>query len=97
MLNILNSCSTQVVDIVKNSILQGGQSLKDLFPSVIDSIIETLVGKSNEELKQLHGIVAAYRMTKKPPPVRHSHYDSGVLRVTPRKPKVETFPGLTPR
>ncbi|CAI9280512.1 unnamed protein product [Lactuca saligna] len=80
VLKILNSCSTQVVDTVKNSILQGGQSLKDLVPSVIDSIIETLVEKSNEELKQLHGIVAAYRMTKKPPPVRHSHYVSGVLR-----------------
>lgn len=78
--NILNSCSPQVLDNVKNSILQGGKSLKGLIPSVIDSIIETLVEKSNEELKQLHGIVAAYRMTKKPPPVRHSHYVSGVLR-----------------
>ncbi|XP_024971658.1 conserved oligomeric Golgi complex subunit 2 [Cynara cardunculus var. scolymus] len=77
---ILNSCSTEVLDLVKHSILQGGKSLKDLVPSVIDSIIETLVEKSNEELKQLHGIVAAYRMTKKPPPVRHSHYVSGVLR-----------------
>lgn len=78
---ILNSCSTeQVLDLVKHSIFQGGKSLKDLVPSVIDSIVETLVEKSNEELKQLHGIVAAYRMTKKPPPVRHSHYVAGVLR-----------------
>ncbi|KAK9066414.1 hypothetical protein SSX86_013736 [Deinandra increscens subsp. villosa] len=78
---VINSCSTEeVLDLVKNSILQGGKSLKDLVPSVIDSIIETLVEKSSEELKQLHGIVAAYRMTKKPPPVRHSHYVSGVLR-----------------
>ncbi|KAI3727038.1 hypothetical protein L1987_66846 [Smallanthus sonchifolius] len=77
---IINSCSTEVLVLVKNSILQGGKSLKELVPSVIDSIIETLVEKSNEELKQLHGIVAAYRMTKKPPPVRHSHYVSGVLR-----------------
>ena len=48
MLKIINSCSTQVVDTVKNNILQGGQSRKDLVPSVIDSIIETLVEKSNE-------------------------------------------------
>ncbi|KAL4584795.1 hypothetical protein LXL04_009405 [Taraxacum kok-saghyz] len=80
VLKILNSCPPQVLNPVETSILQGGQSLKDLIPSVIDSIIETLVEKSNEELKQLHGIVAAYRLTKKPPPVRHSHYVSGVLR-----------------
>lgn len=45
---ILNSCSTEVLDLVKHSIVQGGKSLKDLVPSVIDSIIETLVEKSNE-------------------------------------------------
>lgn len=46
---ILNSCSTEeVLDHVKHSILQGGKSLKDLIPSVIDSIIETLVEKSTE-------------------------------------------------
>ncbi|KAK1433909.1 hypothetical protein QVD17_10827 [Tagetes erecta] len=78
---ILNPCSTEeVLDLVKTSILQGGKLLKELVPSVVDSIIETLVDKSNEELKQLNGIVAAFRMTKKPPPVRHSHYVSGVLR-----------------
>ncbi|KAJ0536638.1 putative COG complex component, COG2 [Helianthus annuus] len=77
---IKTSTTEDVLDLVKNSISQGGKSLKDLVPSVIDSIIDTLVDKSNEELKQLHGIVAAYRMTKKPPPVRHSHYVSGVLR-----------------
>ncbi|KAI3741256.1 hypothetical protein L1987_58927 [Smallanthus sonchifolius] len=70
---VLNSCSTEVLDLVKSSILQGGKSV---IPSVIDSVI---VEKSNEELKQLHGIVAAYRMTKKPPPVRHSHYVAGVF------------------
>ncbi|MFS7971556.1 putative COG complex component, COG2, oligomeric Golgi complex, subunit 2 [Helianthus anomalus] len=77
---IKTSTTEDVLDLVKISISQGGKSLKDLVPSVIDSIIDTLVDKSNEELKQLHGIVAAYRMTKKPPPVRHSHYVSGVLR-----------------
>lgn len=46
---IINLCSTEeVLDLVKNSILQGGKSLKELVPSVIDSIIETLVEKSNE-------------------------------------------------
>ncbi|XP_076897893.1 conserved oligomeric Golgi complex subunit 2-like [Bidens hawaiensis] len=81
VLEAISSCTTtEVIDLVKNSISQGGKSLKELVPSVIDSIIETLVDKSSEELKQLHGIVAAYRMTKKPPPVRHSHYVSGVLR-----------------
>lgn len=49
---ILNSCSPQVLDLVKNSILQGGKTLKDLVPSVIDSIIETLVEKSNEVLSR---------------------------------------------
>ncbi|GJS26809.1 conserved oligomeric Golgi complex subunit 2 [Tanacetum coccineum] len=77
---ILKFCSTEVVDLVKGSILQGGKSLKDLVPSVIESIIDTLAEKCNEEVQQLQGIVAAYRMTKKPPPVRHSHYVSGVLR-----------------
>nr|GEW08493.1 conserved oligomeric Golgi complex subunit 2 [Tanacetum cinerariifolium] len=77
---ILKSYSTEVVDLVKGSILQGGISLKDLVPSVIESIIDTLAEKCNEEVQQLQGIVAAYRMTKKPPPVRHSHYVSGVLR-----------------
>lgn len=46
---ILNPCSTEeVLDLVKTSILQGGKLLKELVPSVIDSIIETLVDKSNE-------------------------------------------------
>lgn len=46
---ILKSCSTEeVLDHVKHSIIQGGKLLKDLIPSVIDSISETLVDKSNE-------------------------------------------------
>ncbi|GKD50130.1 conserved oligomeric Golgi complex subunit 2, partial [Tanacetum coccineum] len=72
------SCSTEVVDLVKDSILQYGKSLKDLVPSVIDAIIDTLAEKNSEEVKQ--GIVAAYWMTKNPPPVRHSHYVTGMLR-----------------
>lgn len=45
---ISSSASEEVLDLVKHSISQGGKSLKDLVPSVIDSIIETLVDKSNK-------------------------------------------------
>lgn len=45
---ILKSCSTEEVDLVKDSIMQGGKSLKDLVPSVIDSIIDTLAEKCSE-------------------------------------------------
>lgn len=54
MFEILSSCSTEeVLDHVKHSILQGGKSLRDLVPSVIDSIIETLVEKSSEVLSNI--------------------------------------------
>ncbi|CAL5375228.1 unnamed protein product [Camellia sinensis] len=77
---LLSSCSTEVLDLVKQSILQGGKSLKDLIPPVMNSIIGTVVEKSVEDLRQLKGITATYRMTNKPLPVRHSPYVSGVLR-----------------
>lgn len=48
VLELLSSCSTEVVDLLKRSILQGGKSLKDLVPRVINSVIETLVEKSVE-------------------------------------------------
>lgn len=48
VLKLLSSCSTEVVDLLKRSILQGGKSLKDLVPRVINSVIETLVEKSVE-------------------------------------------------
>ncbi|KAA8542136.1 hypothetical protein F0562_023288 [Nyssa sinensis] len=80
VLKLLSSCSAEVVDLVKQSILQGGKSLKDLVPLVMNSIIETLVEKSVEDLRQLKGITATYRMTNKPLPVRHSPYVSAVLR-----------------
>ncbi|XP_028052219.1 conserved oligomeric Golgi complex subunit 2-like [Camellia sinensis] len=76
---LLSSCSTEVLDLVKQSILQGGKSLKDLIPPVMNSIIGTVVEKSVEDLRQLKGITATYRMTNKPLPVRHSPYVSGVL------------------
>ncbi|KAK3040632.1 hypothetical protein RJ639_026953 [Escallonia herrerae] len=80
VLERLRSCSTEVLDIVKHSILQSGKALKDIIPQLITSIIETLVGQSVEDLRQLKGITATYRMTNKPQPVRYSPYVSGVLR-----------------
>lgn len=80
VLELLKSCSPEVLDLVKQSILQGGKSLKDLLPRVISSIIVTMVERSVEVLRQLKGITATYRMTNKPLPVRHSPYVSGVLR-----------------
>ncbi|KAK6123717.1 hypothetical protein DH2020_042531 [Rehmannia glutinosa] len=80
VLGLLKSCSPEVLDLVKQSILQGGNSLKVLQPLVINSIVETLVEKSVEDLRQLKGITATFRMTNKPLPVRHSLYVSGVLR-----------------
>lgn len=80
VLELLSSCSPDVLDSVKHSILQGGKSLKDLVPRVINTIIEALVEKSIEDLRQLKGITATFRMTNKPLPVRHSPYVSVVLR-----------------
>ncbi|KAJ4960395.1 hypothetical protein NE237_020305 [Protea cynaroides] len=80
ILQLLASCSSEVLDLVKQSILQCGKSLKDLVPSIRNTMIEALVEKSVEDLRQLKGITATYRMTNKPLPVRHSPYVSGVLR-----------------
>ncbi|KAL6497180.1 Conserved oligomeric Golgi complex subunit 2 [Orobanche gracilis] len=80
VLGRLKSCSPEVLYLVKQSILQGGNSLKALQPLVINSIVESLVQKSVEDLRQLKGITATYRMTNKPLPVRHSPFVLGVLR-----------------
>ncbi|PON72169.1 COG complex component [Trema orientale] len=80
VLQLLSSYSQDVLDVVKQSILQGGKSLNDLVPLVINTIVETLVEKSVEDLRQIKGITATYRMTNKPIPTRHSPYVSGVLR-----------------
>lgn len=48
VLGLLKSCPREVLDLVKQSILQGGDSLKVLQPLVINSIVETLVDKSVE-------------------------------------------------
>ncbi|KAA3476169.1 conserved oligomeric Golgi complex subunit 2 [Gossypium australe] len=80
VLRVLSSCSTEILDLVKQSILHCGKSLDDLLPLVINTIKEALVQKSVEDLRQLKGITATYRMTNKPLPVRHSPYVAGVLR-----------------
>ncbi|XVE65929.1 hypothetical protein DITRI_Ditri08aG0039200 [Diplodiscus trichospermus] len=81
VLQVLSSCSTEVLDLVKQSIMYSGKPLDDLLPLVIDTIKEALVQKSVEDLRQLKGITATYRMTNKPLPVRHSPYVPGVLRL----------------
>jgi hypothetical protein len=48
VLELLSSCSADVLDSVKQSILQGGRSLMELVPLVINTIIEALVEKSVE-------------------------------------------------
>lgn len=54
VLEILSSHSTEeVLDHVKHSILLAGKSIRDLVPSVIDSINETLVEKSSEVLSSI--------------------------------------------
>ncbi|KAL6537358.1 Conserved oligomeric Golgi complex subunit 2 [Orobanche minor] len=80
VLERIKPCSPEVLNLVKKSILQGGTSLKDLVPQVINSITEIMVEKSVNVLEQLKGISATYRMSSKPPPVRHSVYVSQLLR-----------------
>ncbi|XP_050224191.1 conserved oligomeric Golgi complex subunit 2 [Mercurialis annua] len=80
ILQLLSSCSADILDLVKQSILQAGKSLNDLAPLAINAIIETLVNRAVEDLRQVKGISATYRMTNKPLPQRHSPYVSGVLQ-----------------
>ncbi|XP_073295605.1 conserved oligomeric Golgi complex subunit 2-like isoform X2 [Primulina huaijiensis] len=80
VLELLKLCPVEILDLVKQSILHGGNSLRVLQPLVINLIVETLVEKSLEDLRQLKGITATCRMTNKPLPVRHSPYVSSVLR-----------------
>lgn len=48
VLQLLSSCSSEVLDLVKQSILDGGKSLSSTLPSVINTIIEGLVEKAVE-------------------------------------------------
>ncbi|KAL0928501.1 hypothetical protein M5K25_000385 [Dendrobium thyrsiflorum] len=79
VLQLLESCSTEVLDLVRRSILQAVTSLNDTLPIVKNSMVEGIAERSLEDLKQLKGITATYRMTDKLP-VRHSPYVSGILR-----------------
>ncbi|CAH8384677.1 unnamed protein product [Eruca vesicaria subsp. sativa] len=76
----LSSCSTEVLDVVRKSMLQGGDKLKEVLPLLTNAIIEILVERSVEDLRQVRGISTTYRMTNKPPPTRHSPYVVGILR-----------------
>ncbi|KAF8044698.1 hypothetical protein N665_7230s0001, partial [Sinapis alba] len=76
----ISSCSTEVRDVVRVSMLQGGDKLKEVLPLLTNTITEILVDKSVEDLRQVKGITATYRLTNKPPPVRHSPYVVGILR-----------------
>lgn len=79
VMKLLSSCPSEVLDPVKQSMLQSAKSLENMIPLVIKSIIDALVEKSVEALLQLKGISATYRMTNKPLPVRHSPYVSAIL------------------
>ncbi|KAL5662890.1 hypothetical protein ACJX0J_022998 [Zea mays] len=75
---LLGSCPIEVFNLVKQSILQAVEPLKERLPAIINVMIGIIVKKSNEDLKHLKGITATYRMTSKLP-VRHSPYVSGIL------------------
>ncbi|CAF1697801.1 hypothetical protein HID58_050866 [Brassica napus] len=76
----LSSCSSEVLDLVRKSMLQGVESLDNVLPLVKKTIIEVIVDKSVEELSQLKGIAATCMMSNKPVPIRHSPYVVGLLR-----------------
>ncbi|KAH1118241.1 hypothetical protein GLYMA_17G129100v4 [Glycine max] len=96
VLQLLSSCSPDVLESIRQSILLSGQSLKSVEPLVIKAVVESLVEKSVEDLRQMKGITATYRMTNKPLPVRHSPYISGVLRPLKLKLKTSTYIGGMP-
>ena len=48
ILQLLQSCSSQILDLVNQSILEAGSSLKDLLPSLLDAIVDSIVEKSSE-------------------------------------------------
>ncbi|KAJ1685311.1 hypothetical protein LUZ63_016701 [Rhynchospora breviuscula] len=76
---LLSNCSDEVVQLVRESIAQASQLLQQLLPVILDIMIESIVEKSVEDLSQLKGIRATYRVTNKLP-VRHSPYVSAILR-----------------
>ncbi|KAJ8466333.1 hypothetical protein OPV22_028885 [Ensete ventricosum] len=79
VIQVLGSCSDEIVDLVRQSILQAGKNLEDLLPAIMDTMVEALVEKSVEDLRQLKGVTATYRLTNKLP-VIPSQYVSLILR-----------------
>lgn len=45
---LLKSCSIEVIDLVKQGILHGAQSLRDILPILMNSVVDSLVEKSVE-------------------------------------------------
>lgn len=56
MLQLLSSCSPDILESVRQSILQGSQSLKSLEPLVIKAVVDSLVEKSVEVGCKLPGL-----------------------------------------
>ncbi|PKA55238.1 hypothetical protein AXF42_Ash003875 [Apostasia shenzhenica] len=79
VLHLLETCSTDVLVLVRRSISLAVSSLEASLPAVMDALIDGIAERCVEDLKQLKGITATYRMTNKLP-VRHSPYVSGILR-----------------
>ncbi|KAJ3703523.1 hypothetical protein LUZ61_007228 [Rhynchospora tenuis] len=76
---LLSNCSDEVVQLVRESIAQASQLLQQLLPVILDIMIESIVEKSVEDLRQLKGITVTYRRMNKLP-VRHSPYVLAILR-----------------
>ncbi|KAK4850405.1 hypothetical protein QYF36_006461 [Acer negundo] len=69
VLHLLSSCPAEVLDPVKQSIIQGGMALKALQPSVINTIVEGLVEKAVEDLRRkLKVMTATFRVPSEPLP-----------------------------
>ncbi|KAF5476570.1 hypothetical protein F2P56_003311 [Juglans regia] len=79
VLKLLSSCSADVLDSIKQSILQGGKSLKDLVPLLINTIIEALVEKSIEAL--LDGERATIYLTRE---TKNELLDGAATEITGR-------------
>lgn len=46
--HVLSSCSSEVLDVVRKSMLEGGESLENAIPLVTEIITEVIVAKSVE-------------------------------------------------
>ena len=61
VLQVLESCSAEVLDLVKQSILQAKKSLEDCLPAVMDTMIEAIVKKS-VEVSGTGGVITFFGM-----------------------------------